>query len=64
MERLTSAHKVDSDVGDKVDNGDSIEATSMWVMDVGDEICWWQLWDVLVTDLIHKIANIMKKTPT
>ena len=46
MERLTSAHKVDSDVGDKVDNGDSIEATSMLVMDVGDEICWWQLWDV------------------
>ena len=39
MERLTSAHKADSDVGDRVDNGDSIEATSMLVMDVGDEMC-------------------------
>ena len=33
--------------------------TSMLVTDVGDKMCWWQVWDVddrfrmLVTDLIH-----------
>ena len=35
------------------------EVTSMLVTDVGDQMCWWQVWDVgdrfrmLVTDLIH-----------
>ena len=45
------------------------KAKSMLVTDVGDEICWWQLWDVgkwfpmLLTDLIHsKIRHHHKVT--
>jgi len=36
-----------------------ITVTSMFVTDVGDQMCWWQVWDVsdrfriMVTDLIH-----------
>ena len=52
--------------------------TLMLVTDVGDQMCWWQVWDVddrfrmLVNDLIHwenhqhneKVADIMILTPT
>ena len=52
--------------------------TSMLVTDVGDQMCWWQVWDVgdrfrmFVIDLIHnektnitkKVANIMILPPT
>ena len=53
------------------------EVTSMLVTDVGDRMCWWQVWDVgdrfrmLVNDLIHwenhqhnkKVAKIMILIP-
>jgi len=51
------------------DNFHSI--TSMLVSDIGDQICWWQVWDVgdrfriLMTNFIHwKITNIMILPPT
>ena len=42
--------------------------TSMLVTDVGDQMCWWQVWDngyiEKITNITKKVANIMILSPT